>query len=260
MTDRLAPVLRSLLCLPLNLKQELLHWVAPPCCDLCGRRREETALLCTRCMAELCPVPSPVCLRCGHPLPVAEAHCPNCEGLALHYDSARAAFLNKGPSHRLVLKLKYERALHLAPLFALKLLPLLKQEREQAGNAPLVLICVPQSLRRHLKRSYNQSEEMARELSRLSGSRFASVLKRTGSAPSQTSLTRRKRLSANKHTISLRSRHQRRAEWERARFVVIDDVLTTGATLNECARALKQAYPACSVSGLAFARSEKEGI
>lgn len=154
----------------------------------------------------------------------------------------------------MVLGLKYEKKFFYVALFARYMC---ERMREDAflKEGEWLLVSIPQTFARFWKRGYNQSEEIARELARLSGHRFAPVLARRGRTISLTTLNRRERLRANRRSMIVRRRYQGRPEWERARFLLIDDVFTTGSTADVAARALKRAYPRAEVAVLTFLRA-----
>lgn len=239
----------------------LSAWISPFCCDICGAEREKDAFLCPDCLAELRENKPPYCLRCGHPLRITPGmeqyrqDCSNCQGRVYHFSKARSVYLNEGAAHDLVLKLKYGRALHLAPLFAASLAEYVKSEPDWRDTS-WVVVSVPQSLWRRCRRGYNQAEEIARVLARLGGWQYRSVLKRSWRSRSQTTMNRRDRLKANLRTVSVRRKYVGDESLATVRFLLIDDVLTTASTLNECARALKAAFPQAEVTGLTFLRSE----
>lgn len=236
------------------------EWISPHCCDACGSIREPDAVLCSDCLGLLRREEDPFCFRCGHPLrhvpePGDYSACPNCRNRKFHFRLARSVFLNEGPVHELILKLKYARALHLAALFASCMREYVEHSPE-LKDVSWTVVCVPQSWMRRLKRGYNQAEEIAREVARGLGLPFLPLLRRSWRSRSQTALTRRRRLAANRNTVSIRRRYVKKTALQEARFLLIDDVLTTGATLEECARALKKNFPGADVVALTFLRSE----
>ena len=196
--------------------------------------------LCTRCVAQLEIVRPPHCPTCGHPhygVVEAERMCPHCTGLDPAFRSGRTAVLFKGPARSLVIELKYHGGLHvvadMAAIFqrATTLLPHVRGA---------VLVPVPLHPRKLRERGYNQAELLAQALTQAAGegTRVESLLVRTVDSESQTAFDRRTRMANLKNAFALaaggsltRGQH----------YILVDDVFTTGSTLNSCAQVLRRA-------------------
>ncbi len=180
----------------------------------------------------------PVCDGCGAPAPydMGAARCAACEARPRAFDRARAACVYDETSRDLILQLKHADRTDLAGLFARWLL--------RAGHALTdeadVIVPVPMHWRRLLARRYNQAAEIARPLSRLTGLTYlpgALVRARdTGSQGGRSAGARRRNVAAA-FAVPARKAGQVAGK----RVLLIDDVLTTGATAEGCARALKAA-------------------
>jgi ComF family protein len=227
---------------------QLLDLVLPRVCALCDRllRAEEDDLVCGACWLAAEEVPRPRCARCGHSRGIARAPawrgagsvepaCTWCELLPPYVRAARSAFaMPGGTAHAIVHALKYGGWSAVARGMARRMAALRfpdDVERERAGLVP-----VPLSSTRLRERGYNQSMELARWLGALWGIPVLdTLLERTRSTTSQTRLTPGERhrnvagaFHARAERASLRGRH----------LVLVDDVVTTAATLNACAAAL----------------------
>jgi len=229
---------------------------APIClgCDLPSRGEPSRRLICVRCRARLRAIPPPACPRCGAPVlrtgrspgPV----CRECEDWPAWLRTARSAFLLHPPADRLVHQLKYRgwRALAepMAEAMAAVHLPFGPEE-----PAPLV-VPVPTTRRRMRERGYNQAELLARGFAARTRRTVLPALERTSAAASQTALqpaARRANVAGSFHVAgdlkaALRGRH----------LLLVDDVLTTGATTLECGATLVAAG-ARAISVLTFARA-----
>ena len=184
-------------------------------------------------------IEAPFCETCGGPFerePGAGARCGACAARPPAFDRGRAACLYDEGARDLILKLKHADRTDLAALFARWL------ARAAADILPEAdaILPVPLHPTRLLARRYNQTAEIARPLARLAGRPyFADALRRTRATPSQggKSADGRRRNVAAAFTVP--------EGWRRRvagrRLLLIDDVLTTGATLEGCARALKAA-------------------
>jgi ComF family protein len=179
----------------------------------------------------------PVCDGCGAPFEFDPgARCAACLGKPRAFDAARAACLYDEVSRDPILKLKHADRLDLAPLFARWLSRAARQLIEQADAvAP-----VPLHPGRLLSRRYNQAAEIARPLARLTGLSYlpdALVRRRaTDTQGGKSGSGRRRNVAGAFEVPPVRAR-----QVAGKRILLIDDVMTTGATAEGCARALKAA-------------------
>jgi len=221
-----------------TLSRNLLAWTGGDCL-LCG---EESGpeLLCAACAAEL-PALAEHCPQCALPSP-AGAVCGSCLDRPPHYDRTLALWRYEFPCDRLVQALKYRARLALAGFFARSL---------ASRPLPEVDLIVPMPLhpKRLAERGFNQALEIARGLARRLGRpiepRGALRVKDT---PPQT------RLPYEERAKNVRGAFLCKLDLSGASVAVVDDVMTTGATLNELARALKRAG-ATKVENFVIART-----
>lgn len=236
-----------------------LDLLFPPSCLGCGASIAGSAALCGGCWRETPFLAEPLCDQCGAPFdhePMATAPpdrivCERCERRPPPWRRGRAAILYDGAGRDLVLALKHADRTDIARPMA--------RWMARVG-APLLesadaLVPVPLHWRRRLRRRYNQSAEIARVLSRLSGAPLdLSALTRrrpTTSQDGKTAVERRRNVSDAFHVT-----RRGAARLADRRVLLIDDVLTTGATAGACARALLEAG-AGAIDLLVFANVEK---
>jgi ComF family protein len=219
------------------LPGRLLDLVAPQTCAACRLPGE---VVCADCLTALVVPPDPLCATCGHPAPLTLARCPRCPpGLAW----ARQAVLYSGPAPALVTALKDGRRRPLARVLA---------ERIAAAVPPpppgAALVPVPLGRARLAERGFNQSALLARALGRRWERPVVELLERTREGPAQrgSRAAARARQAAGAFAARPGVRAPTMA-W------LVDDVLTTGATLSACARALRRAG-AAEVGAVCFAR------
>ncbi len=197
-------------------------------CFLC--RGKADALLCAACDADLPRLGAELCPRCALASP-GSAVCGRCLTQPPHYDATFAALAYRFPADELVQALKFRSELALAPLFA-KLLA----ENLNGAEAVDFILPVPLSARRLRERGYNQALEIARDVAGATRAKLAPELcERTRDTPSQMDLPIAQRAT------NVRGAFECLRLVEGARIAVLDDVMTTGATLNEIAATLKRA-------------------
>lgn len=189
--------------------------------------------------AALPRIADPRCLTCGHPFDgwlEGERSCPHCIALHPAFDRALCVFRAKGPVRQILHRIKYERSPYLADDLVAAACTDEPFRRHLAGS---VLVPVPLHTAKAWSRGYNQSERIAVGLARLiPGCTAEALLEKHHPTESQTRLDRTQRLRNVAKAFRLK---RGQAVDPSRRYVVIDDVLTTGATLHACATVLRAA-------------------
>ena len=197
---------------------------------------------------------APWCSACGVPFPYPAgegALCGACAARAPVYSRARSAFVYDAQSRTLVLSLKHGGRTDALAAFG----PWMARAGAECLAGADVLLPVPLHPRRLRQRRFNQSFLLARAVSRASGVPLdAHVLRRVRATPSQGGLSAKGR--ARNVAGAFAVREAAKAGVKGRRFVLVDDVFTTGATLEACARALKRAG-AEDVSAITLSRVVK---
>jgi ComF family protein len=232
-----------------------LNFVYPPLCVGCRALVGEPGSLCATCWKDVEFLDGPACECCGLPFeldPGPGTRCAACLAEPPVFDRARAVMRYDEASKGPILALKHADRLDLIPGFARWL--------DRAGRAMLdetdVIVPVPLHALRLWARRYNQSAEMARALGRMTAKPVAPLaLVRVRATPSQGEMPSAKARRRNMRG-AFRVPSGRRAAIEGKSVLLVDDVLTTGATVEACARALKRAG-AANVHVLALARVVK---
>lgn len=220
----------------------LLDWLYPSACELCGSISERT--ICPGCLAKLPRLPRPICLHCGCSVdsgwPDPDS-CPECRSQPRHFAFARHAFQQSDAVMKLIHALKYRHASHMAPALAPALKELWDKTPELKLRHDWALVPVPITQTHLLQRGYNQAEELAVFLSRLTGVPVINALARrdTGVA-SQTLLTAAERRANAYAAIRPAKAWQKDKRKLPPHIVIIDDVFTTGSTARACAKALSR--------------------
>lgn len=217
--------------------------VFPPVCVHCRALVDEGTgfrHLCAKCIAQIEWVKTPHCTTCGHPFyGVMEGNrmCVKCDGLDPAYREGRTAVIFKGPLRSLVIELKYHRGLHVLTDVA-EIFRRSPHVLELARGA--ILVPVPMHSRKLRKRGYNQAVLLAEALAQAAGggARVEAVLQRIVHTQTQTGFRREERMANLKNAFAL----ARGADVNPSlHYLLVDDVFTTGSTLNSCARTLRRA-------------------
>lgn len=203
-------------------------------CSVCRRESFSGKSICEGCHAIMPYNNKSVCGHCGRATPYSVEYCDYCKDKQTYIDMARSVYEYEYPLSLLVRRLKYGGERYLAEEFA---------ESMQAcyfksiGYADCIVF-VPMTDGRKRDRGYNQSEELAKALSKLiCVPVIGDVLVKTRETESQVGLERKERLKNVKGSISIRNR----ALIKNKRVLIVDDVMTTGATLEVIAEKLKDA-------------------
>ncbi|MGV1014298.1 MAG: ComF family protein [Methyloceanibacter sp.] len=230
----------------------LANLFLPPVCIVCRTRIGSHGLLCGACFAKIDFIAPPICDRLGVPLPY-DAGSPSLSAAAIAeppvYDRARAVARYSVTMRELIQGFKYRDRHEGVPLFGRWLA---RAGAELLADADLI-VPVPLYRSRLWWRRFNQSAMLARSVAQLTGvPADCFVLRRVRRTASQVGLThdQRRRNVAGAFKVDPATRERVRGKT----IVVIDDVITTGATAEACARALKRAK-AARVDVLALARA-----
>ncbi|TNE34061.1 MAG: ComF family protein [Alphaproteobacteria bacterium] len=236
----------------------LIDLVYPPRCPLCGEGIGEQGSLCPACWSDL-EIPSePACEACGRPFGASVAAegaiCAPCLASPPRHSGIAAATLYSDASRKLVLAFKHGGRIGLAPMLARLIAARLPQ-----GNAnPPLLVPVPLHRWRLWKRGYNQAALLARELEKLGkGELLVDALVRSRSTPALGGLGRKAREKALQGAITISP--GRKSDVKNRDVILVDDVLTSGATSDACVRLLLNAG-ASSVRIACFARVLNEAL
>ena len=214
-----------------RIHSHLSSWLLPASCVLCGASGAD---FCAACLADLDAPLASSCHQCGLSLPdiTPAARCGACLREAPVFERTLMAALYRPPFDQLVLALKFHAQLAFAPMFA-ELLA--RRVRHHQLPRPDLILPVPLSVERLAERGFNQAMEIARPLARRLGVPVRDAAVRLRHTPPQASLP----VEERQHNI--RNAFHIPVELSGQVVAVVDDVMTTGATLNDMARALKQA-------------------
>lgn len=210
--------------------------------------------VCQACLDRIPRLEEPLCACCGRffpsgvPAGVAEPLCQLCRRNVYAFDCARSFAIYERETVKAITLLKYEAVAPLGNWFAERLFELAQRTLEFASAD--VVVPVPLHPARQKERGFNQAELIARPLARRMGKPLRSwLLVRTRPRPDKLRLSRKERWRIVRGAYSTREG----SPVDKLRVLLVDDVFTTGATLDACSRVLKQAG-AASVTALTVAR------
>jgi ComF family protein len=207
-------------------------WLYPPTCLLCGDPGADGRDLCRDCALDL-PYNRCCCPRCGLPLAAESAtECGECQRKPPQFDASVAAFRYEEPVRHLIQDLKFHSRYPASRVLG----SLLADHLAQRENRPQCLIPVPLHPARYRSRGFNQSIEIAREVSTL----LRVPLDLGGCVRVRATLPQAE-LSAAERQRNLRNAFKVLGNYGGLHVALLDDVMTTGATMNELARALRKA-------------------
>lgn len=224
-----------------SISDAALGFVYPNVCQICG---EESAtvregFVCSRCWQQVRFIKPPFCRRCGLPFggDITESfECSNCRELEFDFTFARSAVTARGVVLEVIHRYKYLRALwfepFLADLLIREALPALRQQQWDW------IVPVPLHPAKKRQREFNQAERLAAHLSEAARIPINSgLLERVTATQTQTKLTRDQRAKNMRNAFVIRPPQKLTGK----RILLFDDVFTTGATTNACAKVLRSA-------------------
>jgi ComF family protein len=216
---------------------KLVDIILPKKC-ICGRNRTEDAKsLCHECWAKVQFISGDKCNCCGDPFAVlldeneGQLLCPNCLETPPQYKKQRCVFKYDEHSSFIISKFKYSDATYVANYIA----PQLQNISREFIDDIDVITSIPLHLKKLVRRKYNQSAILANKLGRLSGKKVDNMLlKRIKDTTSQAGLERSKRLKNIKGSFTVPNPRK----LEGKNILLVDDVITTGATIAEATKVL----------------------
>ena len=217
------------------MKIDLPGLLFPRRCPICHEIVEEPGeLACDICKTRVLRVRTPWCQRCGKPLIAHEQeYCGDCSRKTHVFRKGRAAFIYDETMRRSIARFKYDGRQEYAAFYADEILKTCA--REVLRWKAEALIPIPLHPARRRKRGYNQAELLAKELSLRSGIPIdKNLLIRTKNTRAQKELSDQERKANLKHAFSVR---EKRIPYKK--IILVDDIYTTGSTMDEAAAVLK---------------------
>lgn len=212
-----------------NTARTLLDWLFPPTCLGCG---EEGVFICSDCFSKIKLVPRDVCNYCGA-FTSKKGKCPNCDHRELPYSGFRAFAYYDGVVRKAIHHLKYQNDLTIGRYLA----GWLQLVYQRAGWDVDLIVPIPIGEQKRQQRGYNQAERLAKPLSELLGIAYShEALIRINEVSSQVGLNHEQRKENVRQAFMARA-----SEVENRRLLLVDDVFTSGATMEAAAAELMAA-------------------
>ncbi len=211
-------------------------YIFPNACLSCRNLIDENAFLCLDCWKETELIGQNICNKCGDPLEFEienELICGRCIRQMPIFNKSVSVFIFKGVTKEIIHKFKYEDQLHIAK----KMVKLMLLKGQNLIEDSEIIAPVPMHFFKVLKRNYNQSAILAREIAENTDlSYVGDLLVKTKNTKPQFSLKYNERMQNLKD--SFKTQHKYLDLIKGKNILLIDDVTTTGATLNSCAKTL----------------------
>ncbi len=216
---------------------ELLY---PSHCVGCGIALFEESSLCTSCWNQLPKLSEYYCPICDYSLPTQHAHCDNCTDRKLHFLRALSAFRYDGLVVQLLSRFKYAGDQSLKKVMGELISHALSRESWSSLSLRAV-VPVPLHPRREREREFNQARLLAQEVASRLQLPLEDLLSRIKATSTQVHSHRKERIDNLRDAFIIKKKIFKKTKLLSGNYLLVDDVLTTGSTLDECAKVLLSA-------------------
>lgn len=225
-----------------SLLADLAGLIYPNVCQFCEKEiaTAKEGYVCKRCRSDIKYIEPPFCERCGKPYDgsiTVKFICSDCKSSKIYFDRARSAVGYDGIVKKALHLYKYRSALWIEPMLAQILTTTMQKDLDSSKWDSI--IPVPLHFVKFNERGFNQSERLSKSISKVTAIPVnKNVLKRIKYTETQTALDKTKRSENVKNAFLVKDN----SGWMNGKkIILVDDVMTTGATVNECARMLRRA-------------------
>ena len=234
---------------------DIINLFYPALCQACGGKMPKwDRHLCENCLKKIEMRQPPFCIKCGKRLSVESSTitiCKDCKISAPYFDRAGSACYYDGILKELVYNFKYKKITSLGEEFAKIIINFMKINN--LGNLAEIIAPIPMHPKRLFKREVNHADILAKNIAKKLNIHYSGkLLKKIKETAVQTGLGRQKRIKNILGSFSI----QNSSIAENKNILLVDDLFTTGSTVNECAKLLRKAG-ARYIEVIALARGDK---
>ena len=234
----------------------ILDWIYPPTCIACRNLLPLNApsrYVCDICKDLFDPIAAPVCAQCGRPMESETDVCASCFGKNYYFAASHVTFLYDDLIRDLMHEIKFRQKKRIAKGLAELWGETITRDGLPCDATNAIFVPLPMHPKKQRERGFNQAEILAHALSRVTNIPMENALARTQDTPPQSGLHPRQRMENVHGIFSITHGHDPSGR----SYILVDDIYTTGASLNECARTLMDAG-AARVVGLILAIAMKK--
>ncbi|MDR2527019.1 MAG: ComF family protein [Rickettsiales bacterium] len=222
----------------MNFLKIFLRFLYPPKCVICGKIIQEYDALCENCWSNVKQIVRPFCNKCSSPIEFdisEDSICGACMKEEPKYIKARSAFIYNKAISNVITRFKFFDETYLKRFMALNMV---RASQDILDNID-ILIPVPLHKKRLRQRKYNQSLLLCEEISKLTKKSFISdFLYKKKHTKQQSSLRKRERLLNLRGKFAVSEKYL--GQYADKNIAIVDDVMTTGTTINECIKAMNK--------------------
>ena len=237
-----------------NVFRKLINILAPDNikCIACDAElnQDNKYGLCPKCLAKM-PTINKSCHKCGREIYDQGKYCFDCKEGGFYFDRVYSCLNYEDFVHGIVYKLKYGKAKYLAPFIARVIADKIIEEDIKFD----FIVPVPLNKNRENQRGFNQAKLIAQEVAKILNCSVVDAISRERDTPFQASLTREQRIENVKDAFVVVDKNMVKGK----NILLLDDIFTTGSTINECSKILKN-NKAKSVVGITYASAKKKFV
>lgn len=217
-----------------NIRNMVLDILYPPRCPVCGRiLADRTWMVCPECRDVFHPITENYCMKCGKPVKESEEYCGDCTEKVREFRRGRGAFLYNMQMKQSLMKYKYYGSREYGRYYAWQICRYLGKEIRNWN--PDLIVPVPLHRRKQRMRGFNQAAELAKYIGKTMKIPVAEDV-----AVKKKETRSQKTLSAKERKRNLENAFEVKCALNGLKIVIIDDVYTTGSTVEALAVAMKE--------------------
>lgn len=217
-----------------KLTESFLNILYPRRCPLCHEiLKDQDSVICEKCRDTLHPIEEPRCFKCGKPVEEGEEYCPDCTKRKHYFDRGRGIFIYDERMRRSMVRYKYYGCREYGDFYSRAMC--LYGKKELALWKPDIIVPVPIHRAKERRRGFNQAAYLAERIGRYTGiPTDLTLIAKVQKTRSQ------KKLTALQRQENLKNAFRVQRSVKGKKILVVDDVYTTGSTMDAMARCLKE--------------------